>query len=165
MAVLLTEKRARDRQTLNAEAVLIGRLVHVDSEGCPFVTFRGVTGPTQARVATAQPCPSEEELQARPAVLLMFEEDHPDLPIVIGFVRKAFVGQPTTDTLVNGRHDGPVQVNGKTLVFEGQEEIVFRCGLGSLTIRANGQVVVKGTRLVSRASETNKIRGATVQIN
>jgi hypothetical protein len=26
-------------------------------------------------------------------------------------------------------------------------------------------VVVKGTRLMSRASETNKVRGATVQIN
>jgi Domain of unknown function (DUF6484) len=165
MAVLLTEKRARDRQTLDSGAVVIGRLVHVDSEGRPFVTFNGAAGPTEARVGTSQPCPSEEELQTRPAVVLMFEENDPDRPIVIGFVRTAFARQPTTHPLVNGVHDGSVHVNGKTLVFEGQDEIVLRCGLGSLTIRANGQVVVKGTKLVSRASETNKIRGATVQIN
>ena len=51
------------------------------------------------------------------------------------------------------------------MIFQADEEIVLRCGLGSLTIRANGHIVVKGTKVVSRASEVNKIRGASVQIN
>jgi hypothetical protein len=32
-------------------------------------------------------------------------------------------------------------------------------------MRADGKLVVKGTELVSKASATNKIRGASVQIN
>jgi hypothetical protein len=30
---------------------------------------------------------------------------------------------------------------------------------------ADGRIVIKGTRLLSRASETNKIKGASVDIN
>jgi hypothetical protein len=50
-------------------------------------------------------------------------------------------------------------------VIEGRDEVVLRCGQGSITLRADGKIVIKGTQLVSRASDTNKIRGASVQIN
>jgi hypothetical protein len=58
-----------------------------------------------------------------------------------------------------------VIIDGRRLVLEGHEEIVLRCGRGSITLTANGKIVLKGTELVSRSSGTNKIRGAAVNIN
>lgn len=154
-------------ETDDFDAVRLGKIVNIDAEGRPLVSFKG--GATQAviaRVATSDPQPPDAELQKAPSVLLMFENGDPAQPIIVGFVRETFSARLPADNLtVVGDKVRSVELNGKALIFEGQEEIVLRCGSGSLTIRANGQIVVKGTRLVSRASETNKIRGASVQIN
>jgi hypothetical protein len=145
----------------------LGHLVGLNPEGLPLVSFEGALAPgVVARVARSDVPPSESELQRRPAVVLMFEDGDPALPIIVGIVRPGFARPAIEAGVVPASDAGrTVEVNGKALVFEGQDEIVFRCGLGSLTIRANGHIVVKGTRLVSRASETNRIRGASVQIN
>jgi hypothetical protein len=93
-------------------------------------------------------------------VVLMCEDGAGAVPVIIGVVRERF--EPAA---LVGHAPNTLELNGSAVIVEGRDEIVLRCGLGSLTIRANGQIVVKGTRLVSRASETNKIRGASVQIN
>ncbi|MCC6418741.1 MAG: hypothetical protein IT429_10940, partial [Gemmataceae bacterium] len=49
--------------------------------------------------------------------------------------------------------------------FDAKEEIVLRCGKSSITLRKDGKVVVLGAEVVSRASGTNKIKGAAVRIN
>jgi hypothetical protein len=149
------------------DAVRLGRIVSIDPQGRPLVSFKGGGMiPVKARVATSDPQPADTDLRDDPSVLLMFEDGDPAQPIIIGFVRETFpVRAPAKPAAVIPDPTRTVELNGKTLIFEGQEEIVLRCGQGSLTIRANGQIVVKGTRLVSRASETNKIRGASVQIN
>jgi hypothetical protein len=165
MAVVLKRSQERRRPSAGTDTVRIGRIVSVDPEGRPLVTFEGAAGPTIARVGTGEPGPSEDELRASPAVVLMFEGGDPDQPIVTGFVRPGFARRSLPETVLAAGRNQPITLNGKVLVFEGQEEIVLKCGLGSLTIRADGHIVVKGTRLVSRATETNKIRGATVQIN
>jgi hypothetical protein len=51
------------------------------------------------------------------------------------------------------------------LVLEGDEEVVVRCGQGSLTIRADGTVIIRGCKLLSRSSGVNRIKGAAVLIN
>lgn len=149
------------------ESVRLGTMVGIDPQGRPLVTFKGGPAmPVPARVATSDPRPADADLLAGVAVLLMFENGDSRQPIVVGFVRDALsMKTPVDRVAVVAEKMRTVELNGKALVFEGQEEIVLRCGLGSLTIRANGQIIVKGTRLVSRASETNKIRGASVQIN
>jgi len=145
----------------------VGRLMALDAEARPLVSFAG--GPDQpvvARVATAEPCPVDSALRAQPAVLLVFENGDPQQPVIVGFVRGGFAPAPESQQLALTTDRGrSMELNGKVLVFEGQEEIVLRCGQGSITLRADGQIVLKGTRLTSRASQTNKIRGASVQIN
>lgn len=143
----------------------VGRLVALDAEARPLVSFAGGPDkPVVARVVTTEPCPSESALRAQPAVLLVFENGDPQQPVIVGFVREGFA-QPQQELALTTNPARSVELNGKVLVFEGQEEIVLRCGQGSITLRADGQIVLKGTRLTSRASQTNKIRGASVQIN
>jgi hypothetical protein len=56
-------------------------------------------------------------------------------------------------------------VDGKRVKISADEEIVLTCGEGSIHIMKDGKITLRGTDLISRASRTNKIRGAAVRIN
>jgi len=154
-------------ESVDTSGVVVGSLIEVQ-DGIPRVRFAGgaATG-VIAKVATSDPALAEGKDLAGVKVLLAFENGDLTLPVIVGVVRDRLPSvssqRPAAHAL--GEKGQSLNVNGKTLVFEGQEEIVFRCGQGSITLRADGAIIVKGTRLLSRASETNKIRGASVQIN
>jgi hypothetical protein len=128
-----------------ASAALAGRVVRIEANGDVLVDFRGnAFGPIRARVTTNETLEGKDE-----PVLLLFENGDRSLPIVVGALR-----------------DGARrQTSRRTLAFEAAEEITIACGKSSITLRRDGRVVIKGTELVSRASGTNKIRGASVKIN
>lgn len=76
--------------------------------------------------------------------------------------------EPAADTSLAvrlGRGEREARLDGKTVSLEAQDEIVLKCGRSSLTLRRNGEVVLRGVRVLSRASQTQRIRGASVQIN
>jgi hypothetical protein len=58
-----------------------------------------------------------------------------------------------------------VELDKRTLDLEAADEIRLTCGKSSLVLRRDGTVVVRGVKIVSRASESNKIKGGTVSIN
>jgi hypothetical protein len=51
------------------------------------------------------------------------------------------------------------------LVLEARQNLTLRCGEGSITIRADGKILIKGTDLVSSARRMNRIKGGAVSIN
>lgn len=51
------------------------------------------------------------------------------------------------------------------LVIEAKQALTLRVGDGSITIRADGRILIKGSDLVSHARRTNRIRGGSVAIN
>ena len=51
------------------------------------------------------------------------------------------------------------------LVLEAREQLTLKVGDGSITIRADGRILIKGTDLVSHARRQNRIRGGSVSIN
>jgi len=53
----------------------------------------------------------------------------------------------------------------KRVVLEAGEELIVRCGEGSITIRKSGKVLVKGLEIVSHAKGANRIRGGSIQLN
>jgi hypothetical protein len=58
-----------------------------------------------------------------------------------------------------------VIVDGKRVQIQGTEEIVFRCGKASITLRSNGRLIIRGAYIETRASGTNRIKGGAVLIN
>ena len=52
-----------------------------------------------------------------------------------------------------------------SLVLEARESLTLRCGDGSITIRADGRILIRGRDLVSHAQRMNRIRGGAVAIN
>jgi hypothetical protein len=51
------------------------------------------------------------------------------------------------------------------LVIEAAKSLVLRVGDGSITIREDGRVLIKGKDLVSHAQRANRIKGGSVSIN
>ena len=159
-------KRAIDpRYVLAASGdVRVGNLVGV-REGRLFVTFADAAtsppGGVAARVALVDGR-SAPGLQPGDALLILLEGGDATRPIVVGIVSETLPAAPSP---IGPESADCVEVDGRRIELEGREEVVLRCGRASITLRADGQVVLKGTRLTSRASETNKIRGANVLIN
>ena len=53
----------------------------------------------------------------------------------------------------------------KEVVIQARESLTLRVGDGSITIRADGKILIKGKDLVSHAQRANRIRGGSVAIN
>ncbi len=51
------------------------------------------------------------------------------------------------------------------LIIEATKSLTLKCGAGSITIRADGKILIKGKDLVSHAQRLNRIKGGAVQIN
>ena len=51
------------------------------------------------------------------------------------------------------------------LVIETPKGLTLRCGKGSISIKADGRILIKGEHIVSHARQLNRIRGAGVAIN
>ncbi len=138
-----------------SETAIVGQLVAIEAQR-PVVAFDLGQGELQhvARVLLA-PALGDAPWAVGQSVLILLERGDPSLPIIVGRVADALpvVAQQAVD------------VQASTVNLQGQEELVLRCGEASIVLRANGEVLVKGTRVLSRALESNKIRGATVLIN
>ena len=52
-----------------------------------------------------------------------------------------------------------------TLVLEAKHSLTLRVGDGSITIREDGKILIKGKDLVSHATRMNRIKGGAVSIN
>ena len=68
--------------------------------------------------------------------------------------RKSGAGDPLEATIDRDR-----------IVLEAKKEVVLRCGKASLTLTADGKIVIKGANLLTTSSGAHRIRGASVSIN
>ncbi len=124
---------------------IVGRIVSVESASQVSVHFDGCGAESlPARVATQ--C-SLAELQAacsqeRDIVLLRAQQGDAQVLIVM-----ALLAQP--DNSPDGQ----------------PEELVFRCGKASITLRSDGLIRLQGVRIDSKATRLNRILGGTIQLN
>ena len=51
------------------------------------------------------------------------------------------------------------------LLLDATRSLTLQCGEGSITLRGDGKVLIKGTNLVSKAENANRILGASVAVN
>jgi hypothetical protein len=132
----------------------VGRLVGIDPQGVPLVDVPGVQ-PALPRHALATVALDADAVGR--AVVLLFEEDDPERPIIVGVVR---LPSPAAGA---GRTE--VVLDGERLVFNAEREIVLRCGAASITLTRAGKVLIRGEYVLSRSAGVNRIQGGSVQIN
>lgn len=60
--------------------------------------------------------------------------------------------------------EGPEEIVDE-LVIEAKKQLTLRVGHGTITIREDGKILIKGKDLISHAQRVNRIKGGTVSIN
>lgn len=60
--------------------------------------------------------------------------------------------------------DGTVEAP-ESLTLEARRDLTLRVGDGSVTLRADGKVLIKGERITTTARKLNRIRGGAVSLN
>jgi hypothetical protein len=132
------------------EGVAIGVLIGFEGDA-PLVVFPG--NPRDAAIPARSLVPLDYGMTGA-EVALLFEDSDPLRPLIVG-------------RLVAPVRAAPEQIlrDGELVRVTGRERIELRCGRASLILEKDGRITLRGTRVVSHASGTNRIRGGSVQLN
>jgi hypothetical protein len=128
-----------------------GVLASLATIGTPVVEL---TGNREGVRLPARTCVPLLPADVGKTVVLVFEADRPDSPIVVGVLR-------VTDAALGVE----VTANGKSVSVTATESVVLKCGAATITLKADGTIAVRGTRVVSHASGVNRILGGSVELN
>jgi hypothetical protein len=93
---------------------------------------------------------SEERLTIGDRVLVVLRGEDRRSGVILGLVRPSNAG-------LTGESD--------ELVIEARKSLTLRVGESSITLRADGKILIKGKDLVSHAKRMNRIKGGAVSIN
>ena len=151
----------------------VGAIVGLRDRGWVIDFPENPHGPLAARTTLALDAEAvRRAAETRGEVLLVFERERSDLPIVVGLLTPppaADLAGPLAVARLAAVPGAPrpteAIVDGERVVFTASQEIVLRCGKASIHLLSDGSVRIRGTQLLSRASGTNRIRGGNVQIN
>jgi len=153
----------------------LGEICAVDEAGVAFVNFPENDGPPMpARSAlSAQEAASVNQFPVK--VLLVFEHGDKSLPIITALVRETLLtehlrsNEKAEDThqvgFLSPDKASDIHVDGRRITLDAREEICIRCGKSSIMLKKDGKIVIKGSRVISRSTGANKIKGSSVNIN
>ncbi|TPL75573.1 hypothetical protein FJ941_25635 [Mesorhizobium sp. B2-3-13] len=88
-------------------------------------------------------------------VALLFQDGDPGRPLIVGRIV-----DPAHKS--NAPH---VVRDGECVRINANERIEFRCGKATIIMEKDGRITIRGTYVTSHASATNRIRGASVNLN
>ncbi|MBN2576211.1 MAG: hypothetical protein JXP73_16745 [Deltaproteobacteria bacterium] len=148
-------------------------MVRNSKPGALLVDFPGnAAGPVPARsVAALDEAALRDAVASRQEVVLLFENQDPRLPIVVGLLARepgaALLGSllqtPAATPAPAKRTEA--RVDGKRVVIEGEQEVTLRCGDATITLRRDGKLILRGAYIETTAKGLNRIRGGSVKIN
>ncbi|MDX2021977.1 MAG: hypothetical protein SF187_17195 [Deltaproteobacteria bacterium] len=142
----------------------VGRLVAVDERGTAWVDFDDGGGrPVAATLGfTASREQLEHVMNVKAPVVAYTDEAGTQLVAVVGVALTA----PTSPQVASTASPFvEADVDGQRVRVQAEHEVVIACGKASITLRANGRVIIKGTQIESNSEGTNRIKGGQVRIN
>lgn len=139
------------RDSMLPDGVVIGMLLGIE-DGCPRVVFpsnpEDTAIPARATVAL-------ETADIGREVALLFEDGDPRRPLIIGRIVEQMTSDPSRQVIRDG----------ETVRVRAKDRLELRCGKASIIMDSDGQVTIRGSRLVSQATGANLIRGGAVKLN
>ena len=144
----------------------VGRLAVSKNPGEVIVEFNG-NGPKMARLLSGlDRFELTKENNRGREVLLVFEEGDLNRPVIVGLIENPLEGLVSMEVPPSGSQDAKdAFLDGKHLTLSAEEEVFIKCGKGSITIRKDGKIIIKGTHIFSKSSGPHRIKGGHVDIN
>jgi hypothetical protein len=137
---------------------VVGKLLAVSNCGhTAFVCFPNQPGSAAIKAQTTMDLHASHIGRQ---VALVFEDSNPARPIIVGVV-----SEPHTTTVEQRAGIIEVEADGARLLLSAREELVLRCGEATIILTKQGEVVIRGTSVSTHASDVNRIKGGSVQIN
>lgn len=144
---LLEELIAEPPGHRRIDGVVVARVRELLHDGRVAFEAEGLPdcGPARSLVEPAK-------LPVGAEIAVVFENGDPERGLVMGPIFAGGIGARAV-------------VDGRELVLEAEREIILRCGAASLRLTRDGRIVLRGVHVFSRARETQRIKGGSVQIN
>jgi hypothetical protein len=98
-------------------------------------------------------------------VLVAFDGAVPARPVIVGLLETEADEAAARIAGADKNEIKTVATRPENILIEAQGELVLKCGSGSITLRRDGKIVLRGTHLLSRASGPIRIKGGHVEIN
>jgi hypothetical protein len=144
----------------------IGRLAGSNDKSEILVEFDGALPRPAKLLAGIKGSELIGEQQRGREVLLVFEKGDPLQPIIIGLMENPIEEMVSFDVSAGkAKEVKDILIDGRRIIIKAEEEILLECGRGSVLVRKDGKITIKGTDLLSRSSGPHRIRGASVKIN
>lgn len=157
--------------------IILGTILSIDALGQPKVDFPQNPENTAISAITTV---ALQQTEISRQVALLFNQGDLSQPIVMGLIHSplqamldSFEQEQGTSSsersqqveLAGNIKGNNVCIDGKTMIFEAEDEIVFKCGQSSITLTKEGKVLIRGKYLLNRSSGVNRIMGGSVQVN
>ena len=177
-ALLSEEGQTSDRVILPGE-VVIGLFTGLNDQGEILVDYPD--NPLDRSLIAISTVELRQNQSGR-QVAMLFAEGKPEKPVIIGLIHSPLYEMienfemtpaetPMPDENRNNRDEAKspntdnVYLDGKRILLEGYEEVVFKCGEASITLTKAGKILIRGKYLLARSTGVNRIMGGSVQVN
>jgi hypothetical protein len=169
---LLAQPRESSRTvntTPDAAAIVIGKIHSVSEQPRAAITVSWRTGPEHApqQVLAASSLVAVTTKDIGRSVALSFPSNATQA-LVLGFVWDAQSHpEPTSKSSKEHRNEIALEMDGEQVDLElhAERSLSLHCGKASITLTADGQILLKGAYISSHSTGTQRIKGAAVRIN
>ncbi len=147
----------------SADSVYLGTVRSFANDGSAIVNL--VEPEVLVRCVVLESAVQLSPLEAGDTVVVLHDGSVENLGVILG--RRALPGdvvRPALPGIAASGGRAPEEAPD-TLVLEATREMTLRVGDGSITIRKDGKILIKGTDLVSHAKRMNRVKGGAVSIN
>lgn len=127
-----------------------GRWTGIDAEGRPLVDWPG------------NPHGAPQPARFLAHVLDGQRPGHAPLPV---WLDVSAAGPLILGLIATRLAPADATIDGERVVLEAARELELRCGPARIVLTRDGEVIVRGVNITSRAAASHRIRGASVQIN
>lgn len=152
------------RRGAGADQIDTAVVEDISPDGVPMVVLRGEERRREALSLLRFPSAdaASDAILGRTVLVLA---NGSGMPVILGVVSPRLWETREVEARLPVDEARTVQVDKKVVNLEASEEIRLTCGKSSLVMRRDGTVVVRGVKIVSRASQSNKIRGGSISLN
>jgi Domain of unknown function (DUF6484) len=156
----LLQKPRYTPSTPDAGAIVIGALHSLATDGKPQVLWPAGGG--HPCKATSLVAISEQDTGR--AIALSFPSGVAQ-PLILGFVWDNAQPARADHQELAQESEFRAEIDGEHVDLHAHQSLTLSCGKASITLTADGQILLKGAYISSHSTGTQRIKGAAVRIN